>query len=590
MSFLNHVRQFLPSLEWWKEAGRPGTLRADLIAGLTGAVIVLPQGVAYAYIAGMPPEYGLYTAMVVSIIAALFGSSWHMISGPAAAMSIVVISIASNHAGPDNYIETVITLTLMVGVIQLAIGLLKLGNVVNFISHTVVIGFTSGAAILIASSQVKHVLGVSFQSDGSLSSEWLAIIGHLSEANGHSILIALGTLVAALMSKKLLPTWPHLLVGMLAGAVLCQFLGGDSTGVAMVGAMPASLPPFSVPELSLTNVESLGSGALAIAMLGLIEAVSIARAIAIRSGQKIDGNQEVIGQGLGNLVGSFFSCFASSGSFTRSGANYDAGARTPLAAVIAAVLLAVLVLTVPQLTQFLPLPAMAGTVLLIAWNLLDIPHIRGISQAGQREIMVFVATLLVALEFAIYIGVLMSMLLFLLRTSQPGVIRVAPIQDHPQRIIRNVERYQLDECPQMPMLRFDGSIYFGSVDHFQTQLRQFGRGQQISTVLINACGVNFIDLSGAEMLRQEARRLKGEGIRLLVVSLKGLVIDELIETGQYQRIGAECFAVSTGEAITEAMSTMKPSICQGCTARIFRECQRFPGSETAVISSTGAVS
>ncbi|MGB1091453.1 MAG: ribonuclease E/G, partial [Oceanobacter sp.] len=274
-----------------------------------------------------------------------------------------------------------------------------------------------------------------------------------------------------------------------------------------------------------------------------------------------------------------------SGSFTRSGANYDAGAQTPLAAVMAAGFLVLVVLFLPDLTRYLPLSAMAGTVLLIAWNLFDLHHMKEIFHASKQERLVFIvtfaSTLLVKLEFAIYIGVFASMVLYLNRTCRPGVIRVAPIQNHPQRLVRNVARYDLSECPQMPMLRFDGSIYFGSVDHFQGVFRRYSKitesGNELideanRALLINARGINFIDLAGADMLVQETRRLEKEGIQLWITSLKGTVIDELKQSGHYDKIGPQHFIESTSEAIAKAVPQLDADVCARCPHKIFREC------------------
>lgn len=582
------LQSLFPFMNWLPNVTK-GSLRADLLAAITGAVIVLPQGVAYAFIAGMPPEYGLYSAMIVSVLASMFGSSKHMITGPAAAISIVVMSAASGYstsgAMTPDFISTVITLTFMVGAIQLAMGLARLGNLVNFISHTVVIGFTSGAAILIAASQLKHLFGIPVPDGLSFIAGLEVVLSELGDINPYSLAIGLSTLISAILVKKFLRGWPHLLIGMLVGSVVCFVLDGEQQGIALVGALPGTLPPFGLPDLSLESLSALGSGAFAIALLGLIEAVSIARAIAVRSGQRIQGNQEFIGQGLGNFIGSFFSCFAGSGSFTRSGANYDAGAQTPLAAVMAAGFLVLVVLFLPDLTRYLPLSAMAGTVLLIAWNLFDLHHMKEIFHASKQERLVFIvtfaSTLLVKLEFAIYIGVFASMVLYLNRTCRPGVIRVAPIQNHPQRLVRNVARYDLSECPQMPMLRFDGSIYFGSVDHFQGVFRRYSKitesGNELideanRALLINARGINFIDLAGADMLVQETRRLEKEGIQLWITSLKGTVIDELKQSGHYDKIGPQHFIESTSEAIAKAVPQLDADVCARCPHKIFREC------------------
>ena len=583
-------KRYLHFLRWGRGLDRR-TLSADMMAGLTGAILVLPQGVAYAFIAGLPPEVGLYTAIVAATVAALFGSSWHMISGPTAALSIVLASVIGGLGTltPDQYLGAALTITLLVGLIQLAMGLLRLGNLVSFISHTVVIGFTSGAAILIATSQMEHLLGVSIDAQGFLA-ELSALFRALPDINFYALAIGLISLITSLVARRLHRRSPHLLLGLAAGSLACWLIDGAAHGVALVGALPGTLPPVTLPELTPDSLRVLTSGAFAIALLGLIEAVSIARAIALRSRQVIDGNQEFIGQGLSNIVGGFFSCYTSSGSFTRSGANYDAGARTPLASVFAALLLSLILIFAPGITAYLPLPAMAGGILLIAWNLIDVPHIVHLVRVSRHESMVLVATvaatLLVALEFAIYIGVLLSLVLYLKRTSRPTVLEVAPRPDHPRRIIRNVRRYQLEQCPQLKILRIDGSLFFGATDHVQRRLRAF-TAEPGSRVLIIGKGINFIDTAGVEMLLQEVRRLTDQGGELMISSLKGTVMDELRRRGDLKRIGEARFFETTEAALSSITPILDPDICQGCAKRVFGECASKPSPELGVLAKQG---
>ncbi len=572
------MKRWLPFLGWGHNLNRQ-TLTADLIAGLTGAVLVLPQGVAYAFIAGLPPEYGLYTAIVASVIASLFGSSWHLVSGPTAALSIVVMSVASGigESDPQQYVGAVLTITLLAGLMQLALGLLRLGSLVNFISHTVVIGFTAGAAILIGASQLKHLFGIAVPNGVSFIQGLAQLFSQLADANPYSLAIGLTTLLTAVLIRRLNRSWPHLMIGMIAGGLACLIIDGAARGVAMVGALPGTLPQLSMPDLSPSTLQALTSGAFAIALLGLIEAVSIARSIAIRSHQQIDGNQEFIGQGLSNIIGSFFSCYASSGSFTRSGANYDAGARTPMAAIFAAAILAAILLTVPGITAFLPLPAMAGAILLIAWNLIDFHHISQIIRSSRNEAIVlavtFLATLFIELEFAIYIGVFLSLAMYLRRTSKPTVMEVAPNPGHPRRQIRNIQRYALDQCPQLKIIRIDGSLFFGAIDHIQQRIRALTReGSGTNVILVIGKGINFIDVAGAEMLIQEAQRLQKRGGKLIFSSLKGTVIDELRANGYLEKIGEELFYDSPQAALDDTVQALNQNTCDHCEHRIFREC------------------
>ncbi len=572
------VETCFPFTQWRNRITRK-SLFHDFIAALTGAVLVLPQGVAYAFIAGLPPQYGLYTAIVSTIIASLFGSSWHLISGPTAAISIVIMSMASSY-GPSSvteYISIVITITFLVGVFQVFLAILRMGALVSFISHTVVIGFTAGAAILIGSSQMEHLLGLTIPAGLSFLENWNAVLSQLDAINGYALIIGLSTLLSGILLKKINRHIPYLLISLIFGSVVAFLLDANSHNVALIGALPGTLPPFSLPDFSPSTLQNLVSGALAVAILGLIEAVSIARSISLRSHQLVNNNQEFLGQGLSNIVGSFFSCYASSGSFTRSGANYDSGAKTPLAAIFSGIILAIILITAPDLTAYLPLPAMAGSILLIAWNLIDFYHIKEIIRTNKTEISVlivtFASTLLIALEFAIYVGVMLSLALYLRRTSRPKLMDVAPIPDHPRRQIKNIHRYELDECPQLKILRIDDSIFFGAVDFIRQRIREICN-ETSGTVhlLIAGKGINFIDSAGAEMLVLEKRRIEALGGKMMFSSLKGTVMDELEKMGALDKLGRDAFYENPQFAIAKTVPCLDQDRCAQCTVRIFKEC------------------
>ena len=580
---INPVKLF-PFLVWSKWITRE-TLHADIMAGLTGAVIVLPQGIAYALIAGLPPEYGLYTAIITPIVAGLFGSSLHLISGPTAAISIVVMSTVSGVTTPGTpeFITLTLTITLLAGIIQLGLGLARLGVLVNFISHTVVLGFTAGAAVLIGTSQVKYVMGVELERGLSFAETWIQLAQAIPSVNGLALAIAAVTVISTLAIKKINKKWPSMLIGMVIGSVFCWLFNGEDHGISLVGELPGNLPSLSAPELSTELLSTLLPGAFAIAILGLVEAVSIARAIAIRSGQRIHGSQEFIGQGLSNVVGSFFSCYAGSGSFTRSGANYDAGAQTPLAALFAALILVVILITIPGITAYLPLPAMGGAILLVAWNLIDVHHITQVLKSNKAEaavlLMTSLSTLFVELEFAIYIGVILSLTLYLRRTSKPAVVEVAPKTYDGHRYFRSIHRHGLTECPQLKVIRIDGSVFFGSVDHIQTKIQAFcadhGEGEQ-KHVLLHCPGITFIDIAGAEMLLQERKRFEKMGGSLSFSAMKNNVKDELEDINYLDQLGAENFYATPNIALIELIPRLNQSICDTCEKRIFKVC---PGRE-----------
>ena len=568
--------RLLPFLRWWPLVTRE-TLKADLKAGLTGAVVVLPQGVAFAMIAGLPPIYGLYTAMVPPIIAALFGSSRHLISGPTTAISIVVFATVARFAEPgsEKFIQMAITLTFLAGVYQLGLGLARMGALVNFISHSVVVGFTAGAAVLIATSQLNHFFGLHIPSGESFLHTWRDILLQLPQANPYVVGVAATTLVALIALMRWRPNWPTMLIAMVIGSLVALGAGGVAHGITLVGEIPGSLPPLSLPDLSLGSIKALGSGALAIAMLGLVEAVSIARSVAAKSGQRINGNQEFIGQGTANMVGSFFSCYASSGSFTRTGLNYTAGAVTPMAAVFAAAALALIVLLVAPLAAYLPIGAMAAVLLVVAYRLIDFHHIKTILGTSKRETSVlavtFFATLFVELEFAIYVGVLLSLIIYLMRTAQPRVMGQVPDPHTAKRHL--VSDPRLPECPQLKIIRIDGSLYFGAVDHVQDILHGVAvQHPDQKHLLIVGNGINFIDIAGAEMLAVEAERRRRAGGGLYLCKVKDEVCKIFKRGGFSDLIGPENIFVDKGGAIEHIFGKLDRDKCARCDKRIFTEC------------------
>ncbi|MEH6473103.1 MAG: SulP family inorganic anion transporter [Halopseudomonas sp.] len=570
----NTWTRLLPFLVWGRQLTGE-KVKADLFAGLTNAVIVLPQGVAYALIAGMPPEYGLYAAIIPAIIAALFGCSWHLISGPTAALSIVVFTTLSPLAEPGSveFIQLALTLTLMAGLFQLALALARLGVLVNFVSHSVVIGFTAGAATVIATSQVKNFLGITIESDGTFIANWLGILDAIGATNPYTLAVAMVTLVSCVLFKKLLPRWPNMLFAMALGSAVAYLIGAEAHGISLVGSIPASLPPFEIPNLSFVDIRALASGALAIALLGLVEAVSIARSVATHSRQQIDGNQEFMGQALSNIGGSFFSCYASSGSFTRTGVNYSSGARTPLAAIFAALSLAVIVLLFSELTAYVPIPSMAGILMVVSWNLIDGHHIRSIIKAGHSEsavlLVTFIATLVMAMEFAIYIGVLLSLVFYLKRTSKPRIVEVRPDPTSATPFFTESAGKDLPSCPQLRIIRIEGSLFFGAVNSVQEHLQSIPEQH----LLIVGNGMNFIDIAGAEMLMHEAKRRRANGGGLYLTNLKQGAYGFLKQSGYLESIGQANIFNSKGQAISSIHRFLQKQICQTCRSKIFTECR-----------------
>ena len=576
--------RLLPFLRWWPMVDQQ-TLKSDALAALTGALIVLPQAVAFATIAGLPPEYGLYAAMVPAIVGALWGSSWHLVSGPTTAISIVVFASISPLAEPGSaqFIGLVLTLTLLAGLIQLGMGLARLGALVNFISHTVIIGFTAGAAILIAASQIKNFFGLDMPRGAHFHQVLIQFGSHLQDIQPWVMTVGAVTLAAGILAKRYLQKLPYMIVAMVAGSVAAAIInsrfGAEQTGITTVGALAASFPPLSLPDFSLVAIQNTFFPATIIAILALTEAVAIARSVAVKTDQRIDSNQEFVGQGLSNIAGSFFSGYASSGSFNRSGVNYASGAKTPLAAALSAVFLLLIVLLVAPLAAYLPVASMAAILFIVAWGLIDFHHIIEILKRYKRERVILAITFvgtLIDLEKGIFLGILVSLLFYLYRTSQPSVREMVP----PSEQLGNLRRKfvpladDVPTCPQMAMLRLDGSIFFGAVEHVQQRFRNVDeQDPQKKHLVLLARSVNFIDLAGAEMLAKEARRRRKLGGGFYLIGVQPGMCEMLKRGGQVESIGEENIFRHKGEALRSIYPKLDPTTCRNCSARIFEECQ-----------------
>lgn len=502
------LQSLLPFLRWLPSVSRKGVSN-DALVGLTGAVLALPQSIAYALIAGLPPEYGLYAAIVPVIIASLWGSSWHLICGPTAAISIVLFTSISPLAKPgsDDFVALILLLSFIAGLFQWLLGLMRFGALVNFVSHSVVLGFTLGAAVVITLGQLPNLLGIDIPSQKTALSTLLNIGQHLTESDLHSVVLAAFTLAVSVTCKRLWSRGPALLVGLVAGSLAVMALPQYFANVALVSPFEGQLPPLTSLKFDLDTVLQLIPAAIACGMLGLVTSLSIARSLASKSQQFLDANQEVRAQGFSNMVGPWFSGSLSAGSFTRSALNLQAGARSPLAGVFSAILVAVFALFGAQLIEHIPLPCMAAGILLICAGLVDIAGVKALYRVSRSEFLVMLltltATLLMELQTAIYAGVLASLFFYLKRTSQP---RVKFWQDGDEELVR-----------------VEGSIFFGAC-HYLQQIIQRSRGER---VVIDAHHVNFIDYAGVEMLHQEARRLQGQKRSLVMRRARPQVIDEI---------------------------------------------------------------
>ncbi len=532
-----------PFLSWLQTVSTKN-LKIDFFAAITSAVFALPQGVAFALIAGLPPEFGLYAAIVAPIVSAFFGSSWHAVSGPTVATSIVIISILSEYAVPQSpqFIGFVLMLTLLAGLLQLALGVFRLGHIVDFISHTVILGFSTGAAMQIMGSQLSSFLGISFPRQENLLFTLYETYNNLADYNLHIFLLSASTLLVAILCKHYFKRLPYLLIAMFYGTAVAAIMVYvfNVEALNMVGALPSGLPSIILPELTWFQTREFFASAIALATLGLIQAVSISKTIATKTGQHIDANQEFIGQGLANIACSMSSGFFSSCSFTRSGVNYSAGAVTPLSSIMASGLILLLLLFASNMTAYLPTAAMSAIIMIIGWGLIDLKHIRKIFKTSRTEtavfLVTFLSTVLLSLEFAIYSGMFLSLIMYLQKTSTPKVTKLTVDSLDPYQRLIPLSPKRKNPYPKLSIIRIDGSIFFGSVDHIRSTLEVYGITRQ-KNILIICESVNVVDISGAELLLLIKESCIKKGGNLYLAALTPEVRRYLLLSPYWKQLG-----------------------------------------------------
>ncbi len=568
----------LPMRGWWHRVDAK-SLRADIFAAFTNAAIVLPQGVAFAAIAGLPPEYGLYSAMVPTVLAALFGSSMVMVSGPTTAISAVVFSALSgrHELGTPEFISAAILLTLMVGVIQLGLALGRAGKLAGFVSHSVMLGFTMAAAVLIFVSQLKDALGLELERGGSVFERLSRVVQHWSEIEPSTLVVASVTFGTAYLLTKFARRLPGFMIALIVGSVVAQVFFADSK-MRTIGQIDAILPSLVVPSFNVGDMIALLESAFAVAVIGLLEALAIGRSFATRTGTKFFANQEVYGQGVANLVGSFFQAYPSSGSFTRSGVNYESGATTPLAAVFSGFFLILILLLVAPLMEYVPIAAMAGLIFLVAIRLINIAQVQHIIQTSRTEVFILIATfltgVLIELELALLLGVMLSFGSFVYRTARPALQIEAPDPMLAGSVFRDAEEFGLPECPQLMTTRFDGPMYFGSSEYLEHEFERLRleRPEQ-KHLIVNLKGTGDIDLAGVDALIEEAEQRNANGGGLYVIARSIKLIARLEHLGLIRTIHGSHLFENKHDAIGILVPRLDLNICASCTNPIFSECR-----------------
>jgi SulP family sulfate permease len=520
--------------------------RADALAGLTVAAVAVPQAMAYAMAAGLPAEHGLYTAIVMTAVGALFDSSRQLINGPTNAIAIAVLSVIAGVEGVDAKVQAAVLLAFLVGVIQLGITVLRLGDLTRYISHSVIVGFTLGAGSLLVLDQLKNLLGL--RAVGGVHDHFLVRFGRtLAEGGGPQLetaAVGLGTiaLVVGLRWLKNRIGWqllPELLLVVAAMAACVSWLGLDQRGVAVIGEIPAKLPSFAPPELDLAAIQGFSTGAIAIAVLGLLEAIAMAKAIAAQTRQKLDMNQQCLSEGLANLSGSFFQCFPGSGSLTRSAINQQAGASTQWSGVVSALAVALIVLVLAPYARFIPRAALAGILMVSAWRMVDRHALRYHLRATRFDAAIVGATALsavaISIEFCVLIGIFMS---FMLAVPRAGRMLLTEFVVTAQGRIH--ERLPGDEvCGRILIFGFEGELFFGSSanleQHFQYIEDRVDAKTQV--VVLRLKRVRNPDAVGLTLLEGFLERMRARGVHVVSCGVRAHLFASMMKSGLAARLG-----------------------------------------------------
>lgn len=566
-------------LRFFRESDR-STLSADAVAGITVAVVLLPQAIAFALIAELPPQMGLYTAVVAGIVAALWGSSDQMFTGPANAISLLVLSALSGYYTPGSaeFVLAAGLLAVLAGIFQIGMGLARLGFLVNFVSHSVIVGFASGAGVLIAVKQLDTFLGISGGGSGLVGS-LVYTTTHLGDIHWPTAEIGLLSVAILLVLRKLKPSLPGPLIAMVVASTAVYLLNLSDQGVAVIGQLSMGLPQFQqIPLFDLQEVGQLSTGALAVGAIALVQVTAITRSFSAQTGQRLDSNQEFVGQGLANIASGFFSGYNCAGSFSVSAVNFKAGAKSPYAAIFASLFVLIAMLMLGPLTAFLPRAALAGVLIITAYGMIDRVEIKRIWAAKGSDAVIMVVTLLgtlfLELEFAVLTGIMLSLAFYILKTSTPQVHAVLPDENF-RHFFHQPGR---DECPQLGIIEVLGDLYFGAVNHVEEfVLDHAEQHPEQRFLLLRMHNVNQCDFSGVHMLETIAKIYRDRGGDLFLVRPNPRV-RKVMELANLDATISPENILDEDQAISFIFRhILDPAVCiYECPVRAFKECQNLP--------------
>ncbi len=555
------IKRLFPVL-YWLPRYKKSFLAGDIAAGLTVGIMLIPQSMAYAMIVGLPPVYGLYAALMPQLIYALMGTSPQLNVGPVAMDSLLVAAGlgALSLSGVDEYIAMALVLALFVGVIQLVLGVLKMGFLVHFLSKPVISGFTSAAALIIGCSQLSHFIGIDVERSSTLHVILSRVFSKIDQAHLSTLSIGVLSIAIILLLRRISKRIPGALVVVILSILGVFFLKLNTKGVAIVATIPVGLPTFGIPEVSLLGLKELFPIALTLALIAFMEAMSVAKAMEIKHGYEVKPNQELLALGASNVVGAFFKSYPTTGSFTRTAINDLSGAKTGLANLVSAGLVAGTLLFLTPLFYYLPNAVLAAIILVAVFGLVDVSYPMRLFKTRKDEfvllVITFLLTLFVGITEGILYGTLIALLLMVYRTSKPHVAILGKIRG--TEYFKNIDRFKddIEQNPSVLIMRFDAQLYFGNKDYFKSSLMRALEANEAvpKTIIIKSDPINYIDSSAAFMLENLILELQKKGISVLFSEVIGPTRDIITKSTLIDRIGRENFFVTTIEAYEFATS------------------------------------
>ena len=551
---MSTLTKFLPILTWGPNYDR-GNLRSDLAAGLTVGAMLVPQAMAYALLAGLPPEVGLYAATIPVVIYALFGTSRQLAVGPVAIVSLLTASAlaALVEEGTAGYLEAAALLALMVGVLHIVLGAGRLGFLVNFLSHSVLVGFTAAAAIIIGFSQVKHILGISIERKEHFYETVLEVVDNASDTNAATLMLGVAALVTLFVLKRRIPRMPAALVVVVGSILAVEILGLEDEGVKVVGDIPDSLPTFAIPSLDGSLFGSLIPTAFVITLVGFMESIAVAKVYARRHRYTVEPNSELIGLGAANVAAGFFGGYPVTGGFSRTAVNDTAGARTPFASIITAgIVLATIAFLTPLFTS-LPNAALGAIIIMAVVGLVDVAEIRHIAMVKKSDLIglgvAFFATLILGIELGILVAVVASMLVVFARMSMPHSAVLGHVDGTTS--YRNTERFpEAQTIDGVRIVRIDAALSFVNAVNVKKLILRHAQSvsEEPRALVLDASGINDVDATGADMLHELVAEFRDLGVALHLCDVKGPVRDVLRRAGIWDDLGSRVHT-STNDAV-----------------------------------------